>query len=189
MICLFESKTSQSLTSKSYPLVPPLLVQNQINLRSQLNPDVWDHYLQDYWDKQLPLFIRFGFPLDYNREGTLTSQASNHASVIEFPEDIQSYLQEERDHKAILGPFKEAPIKNMRIYPMMTREKPNTLHRRVILDLSSPQGHSVNAGIPKDQYLGIPFILKLATVDIINDQIKAFGRGCKLYKIDISRVF
>ena len=59
-------------------------LQNQINL----NPDVWDQYLHDYWDKQLPLLIRFGFPLDYNREGTLISQQTNHASAIEFPDDI-----------------------------------------------------------------------------------------------------
>ena len=81
------------------------------------------------------------------------------------------------------------PIENMHISPMMTREKPNALHRRVIIDLSFPQGKSVNAGIPKDQYLGTPFIFKLPTVDAITDQIKVLGRGCKLYKVDISRAF
>ena len=77
----------------------------------------------------------------------------------------------------------------MHISPMMTRQKPNAPHHRVIIDLSFPHGHSVNAGIPKDQYLGSPFILKLPTVDTITNQIKALGRGCKLYKIDISRAF
>ena len=164
-------------------------LQNQINLKSQLNPDIWDSYLHDYWDKQLPLLIRFGFPLDYNREGTLRSQETNHASAIEFPDDIQAYLQEEGHYNAILGPFKDIPIKNMHVSPMMTREKPNAPHRRVIIDLSFPHGHSINAGIPKDQYLGTPFILKLPTVDTITDQIKVLGRGCKLYKVDISRAF
>ena len=164
-------------------------LQNQINLKSQLNPDVWDQYLYDYWDKQLPLFIRFGFPLDYNREGTLISQQTNHASAIDFPDDIQACLDKEGHYKAILGPFKDMPIENMHISPMMTREKPNPPHRRVIIDLSFPQGKSVNAGIPKDQYLGTPFILKLPTVDTISDQIKVLDRGCKLYKVDISHAF
>ena len=164
-------------------------MQNQINPKSQLNPDVWDQYLHDDWDKQLPLLIRFGFPLDYNREGTLISQKTNHASAIEFPDDIQGYLDEEGHYKAILSPFKDIPIENLHISPMMTREKPNGPHRRVIIDLSFPQGKSVNAGIPKDQYLGTPFILKLPTVDTITDQIKTLGRGCKLYKVDISRAF
>ena len=164
-------------------------MQSQINLRSQLNPDTWDHYLQDYLDKQLPLLIRFGFPLDYRREGSLQSQETNHASAVEFPEDISAYLQEEKKHNAIVGPFEKVPIKNLHISPIMTGEKANAPHHRVIMDLSFTQGQSVNAGIPKYQYLGTPFILKLHTVDVITDQIKALGRGCKLYKVDISQAF
>ena len=37
--------------------------------------------------------------------------------------------------------------------------------------------------------MGTSFILKLPTLDTITDQIKALGRGCKLYKVDISRAF
>ena len=72
---------------------------------------------------------------------------------------------------------------------MMKREKPNAPACRVIIDLSFPQGQSVNAGIPRDQYLTTPFVLKLPTVDTIIDQVKALRRGCKLYKVDISRTF
>ena len=164
-------------------------LQSQINIRSQLNPDMWDHYLQDYWDKQLPLLIRFGFPLDYRREGSLKSQDINLTSALEFPDDVSAYLQEEIKHKAILGPFQQVPVKNLHISPMMTREKSKAQHCRVIVDLSFSQGQSVNAGILKDQYLSTPFILKLPTVDTITDQVKSLGRGCKLYKVDISRAF
>ena len=57
------------LESKKYNFL-----QSQITLRSQLKPDVWDHYLEDYWDRQLPLLIRFGFPMDYDREAFLQSR-------------------------------------------------------------------------------------------------------------------
>ena len=164
-------------------------LQNQITLRSQLNPDVWDHYLQGYWDRQLSLLIKFGFPLDYNREEVLRSQETNHSSAIDSPDDIKAYLDEEMQHDAILGPFDTMPIKEMHISHMMTREKPNAPHRRVIIDLSFPQGQSVNTGIPKDCYLGTPFVLKLPTVDTITDQIKVLGKGCMFYKVDISRAF
>ena len=50
------------------------------------------------------------------------SQQTNHASAIEFPDDIQAYLDEEGHYKAILGPFKDLPIENMHISPMMTRK-------------------------------------------------------------------
>ena len=164
-------------------------LQSQINLKSQLNPDAWDHHLQGYWDRQLPFLIRFGFPLDYNRDSSLRSQETNHPSAVEFPEDIKAYLAEEMQHDAILGPYDSKPIEDLHISPMMTRDKPNAPHRRVIIDLSFPQGQSINAGIPKDQYLGTPFVLKLPTVDTITDQVRALGKGCKLYKVDISRAF
>ena len=74
---------------------------------------------------------------------------------------------------------------------MMTRDKPNALqgNRRAILDLSFPFGNSVNSGISKDIYLGTPFLLKMSTIDTITDQVKALGKGCMLYKVDISCAF
>ena len=161
----------------------------QLSISSQLNPDAWDSYLGDYWDKQLPLLVRFGFPLDYNRGRALKSQEENHSSAKDFPEDIKAYLHEEISHGAIMGPFHSCPLDNLHISPMMTREKPNAPHRRVIIDLSFPQGLSVNAGVEKDIYLNTPFTLKLPTIDNITGQVKALGRGCKLYKVDISRAF
>ena len=110
----------------------------QLTLKSQLNPDAWDTYLQDYWDRQLPLLVRIGFPLDYNREGVLRSQTENHTSAKSFPEDIKAYLEEEISHGAILGPFHSCPVDNLHISPMMTSDKPNAPHRRVIIDLSFP---------------------------------------------------
>ena len=54
----------------------------QINIKSQLNPDAWDGLLQGYWDTQLPLLIRFGFPLDFDRKTPLESHGENHNSKI-----------------------------------------------------------------------------------------------------------
>ena len=113
-------------------------MNKQINIPSQLNPDVWDHQLRDYWDKQLPLLIRFGFSLDYDRNGILVSHHDNHSSAKLYPKDVEAYLEEEITYKAVLGPFDEPPIKNLHISPMMTREKQNSAHRRVIIDLVFP---------------------------------------------------
>ena len=38
----------------------------RIPVATQLNPDRWAFYLQDYWDKQLPDLIKYGFPLDFD---------------------------------------------------------------------------------------------------------------------------
>ena len=105
----------------------------QIEIESQLNPDAWDSYLANYWDKQLPLLIRYGFPLDFNPASPLQHEETNHASAKLFAENVSHYLQEETSFKAILGPFDAPPIKNLHISPFMTRPEPSSDHRRVII--------------------------------------------------------
>ena len=53
----------------------------QINVKSQLNPDVWDELLRGYWDSQLLFLVRFGFPLDFDRNSMLESHPENHTSA------------------------------------------------------------------------------------------------------------
>ena len=161
----------------------------QIEIQSQLNPDAWDKYLKNYWDQQLLLLIRCGFPLDFNPASPLQHEETNHASAKLFPKDIAHYLQEETSFKAILGPFDVPPIKNLHISPFMTRPKPSSDHRRVIIDLSFPKGQSVNQGMSSDEYLNTSFILSLPTIDNITQKIRRYGKGSLIYKIDISRAF
>ena len=71
----------------------------------------------------------------------------------------------------------------------MTRSKPNSDRRRVIVDLSWPQGASVNAGIDKFSSLNSAFAITFATVDDITSELKCVGCGASLYKVDVSRAF
>ena len=71
----------------------------------------------------------------------------------------------------------------------MTRHKPNSERRRVIIDLSWPLGASVNTGIDKNTYLGSEFELTFPSVDDITNALKRLGRGAFLYKVDVSRAF
>ena len=71
----------------------------------------------------------------------------------------------------------------------MTREKQNSEKRRVIIDLSWPQGLSVNAGIDKDLYLGWEFALSFSSTDDVTQSLKRIGPGAHIYKIDISSSF
>ena len=161
----------------------------QIQVKSQLNADAWDKYLHGYWDKQLGYLIRYGFPLDFDHSVSLINNEINHKSATDFKEDIEMYLQEEKDFGAILGPFNKPPLKDLHISPFMTREKADSNHRRVIIDLSFPPDHSINAGVTPDTYLGTPFLLTLPTIDDITRKIIKLGKGSLLYKIDVSRAF
>ena len=59
-------------------------MQAQIQVKSQLNPDVWDRYLTNHWDKQLGLLIRYGFPLDFDHKVPLKTNESSHKSAVDF---------------------------------------------------------------------------------------------------------
>ena len=82
-----------------------------------MNIDYWETVLKDYWDQKLVQLRPFGFPLDFNRQCTLRCDNKNHASATQFPKDIDAYLQEERQHNAIIGPFTENPIEGSHIWP------------------------------------------------------------------------
>ena len=167
----------------------PNYMQARIPVSSQLNVDVWKNALNNYWDQQLLQLIEFGFPLDFNRNCVLNHEEGNHSSATEFPSDIDAYLQEECSFNAILGPFESNPIPGAHTFPFMTRHKPNSERRRVIIDLSWPLGASVNAGIDKQTYLGSEFELTFPSVDDITNELKRLGRGARLYKVDVSHAF
>ena len=98
---------------------------------------------------------------------------------------MSAYFQTELQYGAIYGPF---PFK-CHISAFLTRDKPNSDKKIVILDLSYPPGRSVNDGVPKDKYLDSYFQLKYPSIDDIVDSLKQFGSDALLYKIDISHAF
>ena len=59
--------------------------------------------------------------------------------------------------------------------------------RRVILDLSHPEGASVNFGIPRDTYLGVPYKLHLPSAQDLRGLIVSQGQGCHLWSVDLQR--
>ena len=161
----------------------------QIPVMSKLNYNNWAAYLDTYWDWQLPLLIKYGFPLDFDRNQPLFSDIINHKSATEYPEHVAIYLRDEIENKAMLGPFTDPPIDNLHISPFMTRDKSSSTNRRVIIDLSWPLGNSVNSGVGSDSYLGTDFVLTYPSVHNITDEVFKLGKGCQIFKIDISRAF
>ena len=77
---------------------------------------------------------------------------------------ILSFINTELSHNAMLGHFQSPPF-----IPMMTRPKKNSTKKRIIIDLSFPHGKSVNTGIVKGYYLGLPFNFSLPSVATLTD--------------------
>ena len=57
------------------------------------------------------------------------------------------------------------------------------------MDLSWPEGASVNHGVQKNQYLQSYFMLKYPSIDHIIEELNTIGPGAKIFKVDISRAF
>ena len=77
-----------------------------------------------------------------------------HASSIRQPQAVQSFLAKEVTLNGLAGPFTESPFEWLRSNPMMTHEKKQSDEYQVILDLSFPEGLSMNVSIPKLLYEG-----------------------------------
>ena len=152
----------------------------------QLNVSVWKEELSNYWDQQLLQLLEFGFPLDFNN---VPSDLKVKIMLQQLSIQLTLTLISRKSVDAILGPFKENPIKGGHCSPFMTRYKPNSERRRVIIDLSWPLGAYVNAGIDKNTYLGSDFELTFPSVDDITNPLKRQGRGAFLYKADVSHAF
>ena len=166
----------------------PNFLKCHIPVETKLNVNIWRSYLKDYWDQQLPDLLQFGFSLDFHRGSIITSSYANHTSADQFKTHVDAYINEELSHGAIYGPYHEPPFP-VHISPLMTREKQNSAVRRTIVDLSWPQGASVNDFVHKCKYLDTYFTLQYPSVDDITNKLKDLGPGALLYKVDISRAF
>ena len=134
--------------------------------------------------------LHFGFPLDHNNITGSNVIPSNHTGVRDFPKQIHAILEKEIKTGATIGPFSYSPFgDNICISPPNSVPKKDSKVRRLILDLSFPQGNSVNDGIEKDCYLGEYGKMVLPSVDDLVNRIMKLRRGCKVWKIDLSRAY
>ena len=117
----------------------------------------------------------------------LTSTLQNHASAVQHGEHIDHYIDTELGQRALLGPFKGPPVASTYISPLMMRLKKDSIHRRVIMDLSWLPGESVNDGVDVECYMGVDAHVHLPTVQFMEDKLLELGPGPYMYKTDLAR--
>ena len=160
-----------------------------VKVVSQLDVRQWRHLLAPYQFSRVCDYIEFGFPLSLKYEDfKYNTIVDNHPSASQFPQAVNEYLQTEISYNAIVGPFDSPPFKKLHVTPMMTRPKPDG-SRRIIVDMSWPQGESVNSHIPDGVFDDMTFQLKYPTIDNIVTQISGTGPSALLYKIDLKRAY
>ena len=170
----------------------------KIPVNEKINLDYMRSLLVNYNDLEVCDLLEFGFPLGCYANETLLSSINksdlwkykNHRGADDFPEDILLYLEKESKTGAISGPFNSNPFKSgIKISPLNSVPKKDTTERRIILDLSCPHGLAVNDFVNKEEYFGKKVDLVYPKVDDFIQLIKAKGRGCLLYKVDLRKAF
>ena len=159
----------------------------RVPLPSGFNWDYIEHQIQDYHDKIILDYIKFGFPLSIKTDCPIKSNAEdNHPSAKAYPGEVTQFIQEELAHDALFGPFDQIPHPAFTWAPLMMRPKGSG--RRIILDLSYGDC-SLNKATEKSWFDGKPFTLKLPSLDHLLPDLEKWGPDARLFKLDISRAF
>ena len=149
---------------------------------------MWVALLDNHPDQRLKKFIlkglEEGFHIGYDWEHRRKAATHNLLSCIEHPDVVQEYIQKECSLGRVLGPFPRTEVPHLHISPFGVIPKKSTGKWRLIVDLSSPQGESVNDGISQEHSS-----LSYVTVDMIADKVASLGKGTLLAKLDVKSAF
>lgn len=162
----------------------------KIPIPSNFHIPFWEEQLVDYWDREVVEFIKYGFPVSFKGPVPPVRTVKNHKGATDFPQFMDKYIDKEVALSATMGPFEVSPLAlPLFISPLNTVPKATPTERRTILDLSMPKGRSINDSIQKGHYLEEQYELQYPSLDSFLDLVRASGRGCCMFKRDLSRAY
>jgi len=180
----------EKLAAKKLAPGPPLPC-HATDIVSPVNISFWQDHLRHHPDQQFAQLIlsglREGFPIGFEATSHLKSATSNLISAREHTEVVSAYIQEEvlRGHIGHVGPRDTAKQLNIQLSPLGAIPKKNKPDKwRLIMDLSSPRGSSVNDGISKEDCS-----FHYTSVDLAVQQIRQLGPGTLMGKMDIEQAY
>ena len=148
---------------------------------------MWDKLLGPHPDKCFAAFLLSGlsegFQIGFEHKywGRLKAANHNMLSCMDHREVVEGYLAKECFLSRTAGPFEPDEIGLIQIGVIPKKGKDTW---RLIVDLSSPHGRSVNDGICSELCS-----LSYITVDMIGDRISELGWGTLMAKLDIKSAF
>ena len=117
--------------------------------------------------------IKQGFHIGFNYQlARCRSAKGNMKSVQEHKEVVEQYIGVKCGAKRLLGSFNRDDYPHVQVSPFGVIPKSEPGKWRLILDLSSPQGQSVNDGISKELCS-----LSYVSVDDVATKVVGAGRG------------
>ena len=174
------------------PLKPTPLPKTLEVINSPLAVNEWRVLLCDHPDEEFKSYLLQGmvegFRIGFNYgQCKCKSAKRNMLSAMQNPSVVCDYLTKERALGRIIGPLEPHVLSTMAI--QVNRfgviPKPHQPGKwRLILDLSHPEGASVNDGIEPDLCS-----LKYASIDDAVEVVLKKGKGTKLAKLDLESAY
>ena len=154
-----------------------------------LQADQFARDLQHHPNQPLVQFvlegIRHGFRLGFCSSQPLKPAKKNKPSAAQHASAIDEYLANEVSRGRVAGPFDSPPLPNLQVSSFGVIPKRGQPGKwRLIVDLSSPAGSSVNNGINPEE-----FTLHYITVDQIISLVSQFGQGALMAKFDVESAY
>ena len=95
----------------------PNFLGARVQVNFDMNLDLIDQLCVGYWDWQLPLFLRFGFPMDFRGEyDILRNESFSHASADKHPEHVS---MTKFNMALFMAPSKINPLGRKLIFPLL----------------------------------------------------------------------
>ncbi len=150
----------------------------------------WGVSLRNHPDRNFANFVvngikegfRIGF--DYTSHRCKKSTRNMPSATEQGHAIISSYLAKECAEGRVLGPFEEHFFPQLQVSRIGVVPKHTPGQWRLIVDLSSPEGYSVNDGISR-QLCSLSYI----SVDTAAKIVAQKGRGTLLAKVDIRNAY
>jgi hypothetical protein len=167
---------------------------NQVSLPTQaqhittpLVVGQWESLLQDHPDRLLVQYIvtgiKEGFRVGFRRDYKYKRASGNMRSAIMNPKPVADFIQAEVQAGRVIGPLQDIREVHVSRFGVIPKQgQPGKW--RLILNLSSPHGFSVNDGIAPELSS-----IRYATVDNAVQKILHLGKSTLLAKIDIEHAY
>ena len=171
---------------------PPLhSVPYEGSVSTPLQPEAWDRALQSIPDRAFTHFIsrgiRGGFRIGVRDGAQFKPSTRNLKSAYDQPEIITAYIEREVQ-LGRLTRLPEAPVLTpplLQVSPfgvIPKKHRPNKW--RLIVNLSSPEGHSINDAISEAQSS-----VAYTSIDQAVSIAHSLGKGCLLAKLDLKEAY
>lgn len=129
--------------------------------------------------------ILHGFRIGFDAPVNLKQSKKNKPSAYQHPVVIDAYLNNEIQLGRVAGPFDSPPMPSLHTSSFGVIPKKGQPGKwRLIIDLSSPHGHSINDGIDPAAWS-----LHYIKIDDVVHMLANLGKGALIAKFDIESAF